>query len=49
MRAIIVTDTRITKLRDLQSGELLSGVERAGATVFEMPLNPGSFRVFSAE
>jgi hypothetical protein len=49
MRAVVVTDKRITKLRDLQSGQLLTGTERAGATVFEMPLNPGSYRVFSAE
>jgi hypothetical protein len=49
MRAVVVTEKRITKLRDLQSGQLLTGAERAGATVFEMPLNPGSYRVFSAE
>ena len=49
MRAVVVTDKRITKLRDLQSGQLLTGAERAGATVFEMPLNPGSYRVFAAE
>jgi hypothetical protein len=49
MRAVVVTDKRITKLRDLQSGQLLTGAERAGATIFEMPLNPGSYRVFSAE
>jgi hypothetical protein len=49
MRAVVVTDRRITKLRDLQSGQLLTGAERDGATVFEMPLNSGSYRVFSAE
>jgi hypothetical protein len=49
MRAVVVTDKRITKLRDLQSGQLLTGTEHAGATAFEMPLNPGSYRVFSAE
>jgi hypothetical protein len=49
MRAVVVTDKRITRLRDLQSGQLLTGTERAGSTVFEMPLNPGSYRVFSAE
>jgi hypothetical protein len=49
MRAVVVTDRRITKLRDLQSGQLLTGAERDGATVFEMPLNPGSYRVFAAE
>jgi hypothetical protein len=49
MRATVVTDKRITRIRDLQSGQLLTGTERDGATVFEMPLNPGSYRVFSAE
>ena len=49
MRAVVITDRRITKLRDLQSGQLLAGTERAGATAFEMPLNPGSYRAFSAE
>jgi hypothetical protein len=49
MRAIVVTDKRITSLRDLQSGQLLTGTQRSGTTVFEMPLNPGSYRVFSAE
>jgi hypothetical protein len=49
MRAVVITDKRITKLRDLQSGQLLTGTEHAGATIFEMPLNPGSYRVFSAE
>ena len=49
MRAVVVTDKRITKLRDLQSGELLTGTEHAGATTFEMPIKPGSYRVFSAE
>jgi hypothetical protein len=49
MRAVVVTDKRITKLRDLQNGQLLIGTAHAGATEFEMPLNPGSYRVFSAE
>jgi hypothetical protein len=49
MRAVVLTDERITKLRDLQSGQLLTGIERAGRTAFEVPLNPGSYRVFSAE
>jgi hypothetical protein len=49
MRATVITDKRITKLRDLQSGQLLTGIARAGETVFEMPLNPGTYRVFSAE
>jgi hypothetical protein len=49
MRAVIITDKRITRLRDLQSGQLLTGSEGTGTTNFEMPLNPGSYRVFSAE
>ena len=49
MRAVVITDKRITKLRDLQSGQLLTGSEKAGGTAFEMPLNPGSYRVFAAE
>jgi hypothetical protein len=49
MRAVVVTDKRITRLRDLQSGQVLTGSERDGATTFEMPLNPGTYRVFSAE
>jgi hypothetical protein len=49
MRAVVLTNKRITKLRDLQSGQVLTGTEGAGATTFEMSLNPGSYRVFSAE
>jgi hypothetical protein len=49
MQAVVVTDKRITKLRDLQTGQWFTGTDRAGATAFEMPLNPGSYRVFSAE
>jgi len=49
MRAVVVTDKRISKLRDLQSGQLLTGTERGDITTFEMPLAPGSYRVFSAE
>jgi hypothetical protein len=49
MRALVVTDNRITKLRDLQSGELLTGSQRAGTSVFAVPLDPGHYRVFSAE
>jgi hypothetical protein len=49
IRAVFLTDRRITRLRDLQSGQLITGSERAGTTAFEMPLNPGSCRVFSAE
>ncbi len=49
MQAGIVTEKRINKLRDLQSGQWFTGTERAGGTAFDIPLNPGSYRVFSAE
>jgi hypothetical protein len=49
MRAVVITDKRITKLRDLRSGQLLTGTARGGDTAFEMPLAPGCYRVFSAE
>jgi hypothetical protein len=49
MQAVVIADKRITRLRDLQSGQVLTGSERIGANVFEMPLNSGSYRVFSAE
>jgi len=48
-KAVVLTDKRITKLRDLRSGQWLTGTEHAEATAFEMPVNPGSYRVFSAE
>jgi hypothetical protein len=48
-KAVVLTDKRITKLRDLRSGQWLTGIEHAGATAFEMPVSPGSYRVFSAE
>lgn len=49
IKAVVLTDKRITKLRDLRSGVLLTGSERNGQIAFEMPLNPGSYHVFSAE
>jgi hypothetical protein len=49
MRAVVLTDKRITKLRDLQTGQVLAGTDHAGSTAFEMPLNPGSYRVFAAQ
>jgi hypothetical protein len=47
--ARVVTDNRITKLRDMLTGQQLVGTSQGSTTVFEMTLNPGSYRVFSAE
>ena len=44
----IVTDKRITKLRDVVSGAELSGEQQAGGTVFTTALERGSYRVFAA-
>jgi hypothetical protein len=48
VEARIVTDKRITKLRDVVSGAELSGEPQAGATVFTTNLERGSYRVFAA-
>ncbi len=45
----IVADKRITKLRDLTSGQQLSGQPRGNTTVFETFLRGGGYRVFAAE
>jgi len=47
--ARIVTDKRITKLRDMLTGETLTGSAQGPNTVFETPLKLGSYRVFAAE
>ena len=49
VQAKIVTDKRITKLRDMLSGEILNGTEQGPVSVFEMPLHHGAYRVFAAE
>jgi hypothetical protein len=48
VEARIVTDKRITKLRDVVSGAELSGEPQAAATVFTTNLERGSYRVFAA-
>jgi hypothetical protein len=47
--ARVVTDKRITKLRDMLTGQVLAGTPQGSTTVFNTPLVPGSYRVFSAE
>ena len=43
----IVTDARMTKLRDLRSGQVLTGQARGGSMVFDAPIPPHSYRVFA--
>jgi len=47
VEARIITDKRITKLRDVVSGAELTGEQSAGGTVFTTPLEKGSYRVFA--
>jgi len=49
VQARLVTDKRITKLRDLLTGEILNGTSQGPNTVFETALKHGSYRVFAAE
>jgi hypothetical protein len=49
VQARIVTDKRITKLRDMLTGETLTGTSQGPNTVFETALKHGSYRVFAAE
>ena len=49
VQARIVMARRITKLRDVESGAELTGQPQGSNTVFEMPLNRGTYRVFAAE
>ena len=49
VQARIVTDKRITKLRDLLTGETLTGSAQGPSTVFETSLRHGAYRVFAAE
>jgi len=48
VEARIVTDRRITKLRDVVSGAVLAGEQQAGGTVFTTTLERSSYRVFAA-
>ncbi|MCX6627959.1 MAG: hypothetical protein NTW28_10065 [Candidatus Solibacter sp.] len=47
--ARVITDQRITKLRDMLTGQVLVGTSQGSTTDFTTPLVPGSYRVFSAE
>ncbi|MGE5570215.1 MAG: hypothetical protein ACM3S5_14360 [Rhodospirillales bacterium] len=47
--ARLITDKRITKLRDVETGQELAGNTQGNTTVFETPLTRGTYRVFSAE
>ena len=49
VQARIVTDKRITKLRDVETGQELTGQAQGNTTVFETPLTRGTYRVFSAQ
>lgn len=46
--ARIVTDKRITRLRDVVTGAELTGEAQAGGTVFTTKLERGSYKVFAA-
>ena len=45
----VLTDKRITKLRDILSGAVLTGQTQGNATAFDVPLEKTSYRVFAAE
>ena len=49
VQARILTDKRITKLRDVETGQELTGQQQGNNTVFETPLTRGTYRVFSAQ
>ena len=49
VQARIVTDKRIAKLRDIETGEELNGQPQGNTTVFDTPLTRGTYRVFSAQ
>ena len=45
----VITDKRIARIRDLETGEDLAGQQQGATTVFEMPLTRGTYRVLSAQ
>ncbi len=49
VQAKIVTDKRITKLRDVESGMELTGQTFGPSTVFELPLMRGTYRVLAVK
>jgi hypothetical protein len=49
VQARITADKRITKLRDLISGEEITGTSQGSTTVFQVPLTRASYRAFAAQ
>jgi hypothetical protein len=49
VQARIIADKRITKLRDLETGQELTGQAQGNSTVFSTPLTGGTYRVFAAQ
>ncbi len=49
VEARILADKRITRLRDLVTGEVLTGTLQGANTVFQVPLTRASYRVFAAQ
>jgi hypothetical protein len=49
VQARMITDKRITRLRDVETGQELTGQAQGNSTVFETPLTRGTYRVFSAQ
>ena len=45
----VVTDPRITRLRDLRSGQVLTGQARGNRMTFDAPVMAHTYRVFAAE
>jgi hypothetical protein len=48
VQARIIADKRIAKLRDMETGQELTGQQQGNTTVFDTPLTRGTYRVFSA-
>jgi hypothetical protein len=48
-QARIVTDKRIARLRDMETGQELTGLPQGNTNVFETPLTRGTYRVFTAQ
>lgn len=49
VQARIITEKRITKLRDMETGVELTGQQQGSTTVFDTPLTRGTYRVFAAQ
>ena len=49
VQARIVTEKRIAKLRDMETGQELAGQPQGNTNVFETPLTRGTYRVFAAQ